>query len=72
MVRVTKQGNRTIFFTPDVIVDLDRVAGRVRAGAKTFSQEEFDEHFRKKSQAWRDSHSLPAGHAIESHSDAGL
>jgi hypothetical protein len=44
------------FFTREIIADLDRVAGSVHAGAKTCTQEEFDEHFRKKSQAWRESH----------------
>lgn len=43
-------------FTAEVIAELDRVSGAIKAGAKTFSQAEVDEHFRKKSQAWRDTH----------------
>ena len=43
-------------FTPEVIADLDRISASVKAGAKTYTQEEVDEHFRKKLEAWRNSH----------------
>lgn len=44
------------FFTPEVIADLDQISASVKGGAQTYSQEEVDEHFRKKSEAWRNSH----------------
>ena len=40
--------------TPEVISDLDRIRAAVQAGGKTYSPEEVDEHFRQKSQAWRE------------------
>ena len=43
-------------FTPEVLSDLDRIRGAVQAGGKTYSPEEVDEHFRRKSQAWREAH----------------
>ena len=43
-------------FTPEVISDLDRIHSAVQAGGKTYSPEEVDEHFRQKSQAWREAH----------------
>jgi AAA+ superfamily predicted ATPase len=43
-------------FTPEVISDLDRIRAAVQAGGKTYSPQEVDEHFRQKSQAWREAH----------------
>lgn len=43
-------------FTPEVLAELDRVRTAVQGGGKTFSQEDVDNHFRQKSQAWRDAH----------------
>ena len=42
-------------FTPKVIAELDTVSARAKAGGKTYTQEEVDEHFRNKSKAWRES-----------------
>ena len=44
-------------FTPEMIADLDRISASVASGAKTFTQDEVDEHFRKKTEAWRNSQS---------------
>lgn len=41
-------------FTPEAITELDRVRTAVQDGGKTYSQEEVDNHFRQKSQAWRE------------------
>ena len=42
-------------FTPEVIADLDRISASIASGAKTFTQNDVDEHFRKKTEAWRNS-----------------
>lgn len=43
-------------FTPDVIAHLDRISADIKAGGKTYTSEEVAEHFRKKSEAWRENH----------------
>jgi hypothetical protein len=43
-------------FTPEVIRELDRVSAAAKAGGKTYSPEEVKEHFRKRSEAWRENH----------------
>lgn len=43
-------------FTPKVLAELDRVSAKAKAGGKTYTQEEVDEHFRQKSKAWREPH----------------
>jgi hypothetical protein len=43
-------------FTPEVIARLDRISANIKAGGKTYSSEEVAEHFRKKSQTWRENH----------------
>ena len=43
-------------FTPEVIRELDRVSAAAKAGGKTYSAEEVKEHFRKRSEAWRENH----------------
>lgn len=43
-------------FTPEVLAELDQARAAVQAGGKTYSPEEVDEHFRQKSQAWREAH----------------
>ena len=44
------------FFTPDIVGQLDQINTEAKAGAKTYTAEEVDEHFRQKSQAWREAH----------------
>lgn len=39
-------------FTPQVIAQLNHIHAEVQAGAKTFSQEEVEQHFMQKAQAW--------------------
>lgn len=43
-------------FTPEVLADLDRIRADVQSGAPTHSQAEVDEHFRRKTEAWREAH----------------
>lgn len=42
------------FFTPQIIAELDQIQAEIKAGGKTYTQDEIDEHFRRKSQAWRE------------------
>jgi hypothetical protein len=44
------------FFTPEVVSHLNQIHAEVLEGARVFSQEEVDEFFRQKSQAWREAH----------------
>lgn len=41
-------------FTPEAIAELDRVRAGVQGGGKTYFPEEIDEHFCRKSHAWRE------------------
>lgn len=41
-------------FTSEAIAELDRVRSAIQEGGKTYSPEQVDEHFRQKSQAWRE------------------
>jgi hypothetical protein len=43
-------------FTPEVIRDLDRVSAAAKAGGTTYSPDQIREHFRKRSEAWREDH----------------
>lgn len=44
------------FFSSEVTAHLDQIHADIQAGAKTYTQAEVDEHFRQKSQTWRESH----------------
>ena len=46
--------NHDQFFSPEIVANLEQIHAEVRAGAKTFTQQEVDEYFRQKSQAWRE------------------
>lgn len=43
-------------FTPEVVDQLDQLYTQVQNGAKTYSPQEVDDHFERKSQAWREAH----------------
>lgn len=51
-----EQENFDHLFTPEVIADLDRISAQVKAGGKTFTMQEVDEHFEKKRQEWLRNH----------------
>jgi hypothetical protein len=51
-----KQENFDHLFTPEVIADLDRISAGIKAGGKTYSTEEVDQHFEKKRQEWLRNH----------------
>jgi hypothetical protein len=44
-------------FTPPVVAELEQIAARAKAGGKTYTSEEVREHFRAKSDAWRENRS---------------
>jgi hypothetical protein len=41
------------FFTPEILAELDQIHAAVQAGAKTYTAEEVDEHFRRNASAKR-------------------
>lgn len=45
-------------FTPEVVAELEQIHAEMKAGGKTLTAEEVDEHLLRKSQAWRDPHSI--------------
>jgi hypothetical protein len=51
-----EQENFDHLFTPEVIADLDKISERIKAGGKTYTMEEVDEHFEKKRQEWLRNH----------------
>lgn len=51
-----EQENFDHLFTPEVIADLDRISAQVKAGGKTFTMQEVDEHLEKKRQEWLRNH----------------
>ena len=51
-----EQENFDHLFTPEVIADLDRISAQVKAGGKTYTMQEVDEHFEKKRQEWLRNH----------------
>jgi len=40
-------------FTPEVVTELKQIDAEIKAGGKTYTEAELDEHFRRRSQAWR-------------------
>lgn len=42
-------------FTPKVVAHLNRIQEKIKAGAKTFSEEELDGYLQQKAQEWRKS-----------------
>ena len=40
-------------FTPERMVEVDRISTEIKAGAKTYTDEEIREHFKRKSKSWR-------------------
>ena len=48
----TDPDNFDHLFTPEVIADLRTISAEVKAGGKTYSMEEVDEHFVQKRKAW--------------------
>ena len=51
-----EQENLDHLFTPEVIADLDKISHGIKAGGKTYTMEEVDEHFEKKRQEWLRNH----------------
>jgi len=49
--------NQDHFFTAEILAQLDQLHTDVQSGAKTYSSQEVDEHFQRRSQAWREAHS---------------
>lgn len=43
-------------FTAEIVAELDQLHADVQAGGKNYSSHDVDEHFRRKSQAWRTAH----------------
>lgn len=43
-------------FTPEVIADLDRISDDIKAGGKTFTMDEVDQHLEQKRQEWLRKH----------------
>jgi hypothetical protein len=43
-------------FTPEVIAELDQISARVKAGGKTYSLDEVQEHFANKRKQWLQDH----------------
>jgi len=43
-------------FTPEVIADLRSISTEIKAGGKTYTMEEVDEHFAQKRKAWLANH----------------
>jgi hypothetical protein len=43
-------------FTPQVVIELERISAAAKAGGTTYTSEEVREHFQRKSDAWRASH----------------
>lgn len=39
-------------FTPELVAQLDHIQAEAQAGASTFSPEDVNAHFRRKSEAW--------------------
>jgi hypothetical protein len=51
-----EQENFDHLFTPEVIAHLDKISERIKAGGKTYTMEEVDEHFEMKRQEWLRNH----------------
>jgi hypothetical protein len=51
-----EQENFDHLFTPEVIADLDRISAQIKAGGKTYTMQEVDEHLEKKRQEWLRDH----------------
>lgn len=43
-------------FTPTVVAHLNQIQEEIKAGAKTYSEAEMDEHFRERANQWREAH----------------
>jgi hypothetical protein len=43
-------------FTGEVIADLDRISAQIKAGGKTYTLDEVDDHFDKKRKEWLQNH----------------
>jgi hypothetical protein len=43
-------------FTPEVLAHLDEISADIKAGGKTYSMEEVDQHLEKKQQEWLRNH----------------
>jgi len=43
-------------FTPEVLAHLDEISADIKAGGKTYSMEEVDQHLEKKRQEWLRNH----------------
>lgn len=52
----TDPDNYDHLFTPEVVADLRGIIADIRAGAKTYTMDEVDEHFAEKRQAWLAEH----------------
>ncbi len=50
------QENFDHLFTPEVIADLDKISDEIKAGGKTYTMQEVDEHLEKKRQEWLRNH----------------
>lgn len=40
-------------FTPERLAQLDQISAEIKAGAKTYTMDEVDEHFQKRRETWR-------------------
>jgi hypothetical protein len=43
-------------FTPEAIAELDQISDQIKAGGKTYSAEEVEQHFEKKREEWLRKH----------------
>jgi hypothetical protein len=54
---VDDEENFDHLFTPQIVSELEQISAAANAGGRTYTSEEVREHFRKKSDAGRASHS---------------
>jgi len=51
-----EQENFDHLFTPEVIADLDKISDTIKAGGKTYTMDEVDQHLEQKRQEWLRNH----------------